>query len=69
LITSNLRKIDPEAARKAVLEYLHSNGHNISQVALVFGVNRAVIYDILRKEEVEGGERGAGTCIVCGCRL
>jgi hypothetical protein len=45
-----LRKINPEAARRAVLEYLRSNGHNISQTALVFGINRTVIYDILRKE-------------------
>ena len=48
-----LRKINPEAARRAVLEYLESNGHNISQTALVFGINRTVIYDILRKA-VEG---------------
>jgi transposase len=45
-----LRKINPEAARRAILEYLGSNGHNISQVALVFGINRTVVYDILRKE-------------------
>ena len=45
-----LRKINPEAARRAVLEYLGSNGHNISQVALIFGINRTVVYDILRKE-------------------
>jgi putative transposase len=44
-----LRKINPEAARRAVLEYLESNGHNISQTALVFGINRTVIYDILSK--------------------
>jgi len=46
-----LRKINPEAARRAVLEYLKSNGHNISQTALVFGVNRTVVYDILRKDK------------------
>jgi len=46
-----LRKINPETARRAVLEYLKSNGHNISQVALVFGINRTVVYDILRKEQ------------------
>lgn len=46
-----LRRINPEAARRAVLEYLKSNGHNISQGAQVFGINRTVIYDILRKEK------------------
>ena len=46
-----LRHINPEAARRAVLEYLKRNGHNISQTALVFGINRTVVYDILRKEE------------------
>ena len=45
-----LREINPETARRAVLEYLKSNGHNISQTALVFGINRTVVYDILRKE-------------------
>lgn len=46
-----LRKINPEAARRAALEYLMSNGHNISQTASVFGINRTVVYDILRKEK------------------
>ena len=46
-----LKRINPEAARRAVLEYLKSNGHNISQGAQVFGINRTVIYDILRKEK------------------
>lgn len=45
-----LRKINPEAARRAVLEYLKSKGHNISQVGLIFGINRTVVYDILKKE-------------------
>jgi transposase len=46
-----LRKVNPEAARFAVLEYLKTNDHNISQAARVFGINRAVAYDILRKEK------------------
>jgi len=46
-----LREINPETARRAVLEYLKSNGHNISQTALVFGINRTVVYDVLRKEK------------------
>ena len=46
-----VRKVNPEAARLAVLEYLGTNGHNISQAASVFGVSRSVVYDILRKEK------------------
>jgi len=48
-----LRRINPGAARRAVLEYLKRNGLNISQGAQVFGINRIVIYDILRKERRE----------------
>ena len=44
-----LRQINPEAARKAVLEYLKTNGGNKAEVAKVFGVNRTVVYDILKK--------------------
>ena len=46
-----LREINPEAARKAVLEYLMTNNHNIANTARVFGINRTVVYDILRKEK------------------
>jgi putative transposase len=45
-----LRKVNAEAARRAVVEYLKTNA-NISQTARLFGVTRAVVYDILRKEE------------------
>lgn len=44
-----LRKINPEAARKAVLEYLEKNNHNISDAAAFFGINRTVVYDIIRR--------------------
>ncbi|MFN2233152.1 MAG: helix-turn-helix domain-containing protein [Anaerolineales bacterium] len=44
-----LRKINPEAARKAVVEYLKSNGGNKAEATRVFGVNRTVVYDILKK--------------------
>ncbi len=44
-----LREINPEAARKAVLEYLKTNGGNKAEAARVFGVNRTVVYDILKK--------------------
>jgi hypothetical protein len=47
-----LRKVNPEAARLSVLEYLGANGHNISQAASVFGISRSVVYDILRKRLV-----------------
>jgi hypothetical protein len=46
-----LRKINPEAARRAVIEYLKTNGHHISQTAAVFGINRTVIYDIITKDK------------------
>jgi len=45
-----LRRINPEAARKAVLEYLKTNNRNISEAASIFGINRTVVYDIIRKE-------------------
>ena len=38
-----LRQINPETARKAVLEYLKTNGGNKEDVARVFGVNRTVV--------------------------
>jgi len=44
-----LREISPEAARKAVLEYLRTNKGNIYQTARLFGINRAVVYDIMKK--------------------
>ena len=46
-----LRRINPEAARKAVLEYLRTNNHNISEAAFIFGIRRPVVYDIIK----EGG--------------
>ena len=45
-----LRSIDPQAARMAVLNYLESVSGNISRTARVFGINRCVVYDILRKQ-------------------
>ena len=33
----------------AVLQYLSGNGHNVSDAARVFGINRSVVYDIMRK--------------------
>ena len=41
--------MNPGAARMAILEYLKSNGGNVSEAARVFGINRPVIYDIKRK--------------------
>lgn len=46
-----LMEINPEAARRAVVEYLKTNNRNISQTACVFGINRPVIYDIIKKEQ------------------
>lgn len=45
-----LRKINPEAARQAVLEYLKANGGKIAECARAFGINRSVVYDILAKQ-------------------
>ena len=45
-----LRAVKPEAARLAVLEYLKTNGGNKSDAARVFGITRAVVYDILKKQ-------------------
>jgi transposase len=45
-----LRKINPEAARQAVLEYLESNGGIVADAARLFGINRCVVYDILKKQ-------------------
>ena len=44
-----LRKTSPEAARQAVVDYCKNNGHNVAEVARTFGINRCVVYDILRK--------------------
>ncbi len=51
-----LRQINPEAARRAVLEYLRSCQHNIAATARVFGITRPVVYDIVKKQE-EGNLR------------
>ena len=51
-----LRKINPETARLAVLEYLKTNGRNIANAANAFGINRPVVYDIL-KQAAEGDFR------------
>jgi len=45
-----LRKVNPETARLVVLEYLRSNRGNIAEAARTFGINRSVVYDILRKQ-------------------
>ncbi len=46
-----LRKVSSEAARLAVLQYLKSNKGNISKTARVFGIQRVVVYDILKKQQ------------------
>ena len=45
-----LRKVNAEAARRAVKEYLKTNG-NISLAARLFGINRVVVYDIIKKDK------------------
>lgn len=46
-----LRRINPQAARVAVLEYLFSNGNNVSDCARVFGITRPIVYKALRKKK------------------
>ena len=54
----SLRKINPEAARQAGLEYLDSNGRNVTDAARMFAINRSVVYDILHKQaEGDLGDR------------
>jgi transposase-like protein len=45
-----LRRFNAEAARRAVLEYLKTDP-NISETARMFGITRAVVYDILKKDK------------------
>jgi transposase-like protein len=45
-----LRRINPEAARRAVLDYLASVDGNVSGTARAFGIRRTVVYDILRRD-------------------
>ena len=44
-----LRKINPETARMAVLEYLDSNGGNITNCAYAFSITRPIVYKAIRK--------------------
>jgi len=46
----SLRKVNPQAARWAVLEYLKNNKGNISEAVRIFGIQRVVVYDILKKK-------------------
>jgi len=46
-----LRKINPEAARMAVLEYLKTKGGKVADCACVFGIQRPVVYNIIKKEK------------------
>ena len=45
-----LRKVNPKAARMAVLNYLEIVSGNISRTARAFCINRSVVYDILKKQ-------------------
>ena len=49
-----LRRINPEAARQAALEYPSSSGHNLAATARAFGVTRPVVYGILAKQQAGG---------------
>ncbi|HEY59869.1 MAG TPA: hypothetical protein G4N92_04160 [Anaerolineae bacterium] len=45
-----LRKVNPQAARLAVINYLESIHSIIARTARVYGINRCVVYDILYKQ-------------------
>ena len=45
-----LRRINPVAARQAVLDYLASCNHNVAETARAFGITRPVVYAIQRKQ-------------------
>ena len=49
-----LRRLDPEAARQAVLDYLRSVDGNVAATARAFAVQRSVIYDIQRRARDDG---------------
>ena len=42
-----LRKINPETARTAVLEFLKSNRGNVTKTAQIFGIQRSTVYNII----------------------
>lgn len=46
-----LRRINPVAARQAVLDYLAFCNHNIAETARAFGITRPVVYAIQRKQQ------------------
>ena len=57
IIYKTLRKINPVAARLALIEYLSTNKGNISDAARTFGIQRTVVYDILKKKKEGGSKR------------
>jgi transposase-like protein len=44
-----LRRLSPEVARQAVLDYLGSTDGDIRATAAAFGINTSVVYDIRRR--------------------
>ncbi len=46
-----LRRINPEAARFAVLSFLKEHDYNITKTASSFGINRTVVYDIVSRSK------------------
>lgn len=48
-----LKKINPEADRLVVIEYLSTSKGNISEAVRTFGIQRTVVYYILKKRKEE----------------
>ena len=46
-----LRQINPEAARQAILQVLKAHNGNVTTTAKIFSVSRATIYKAIRKHE------------------
>lgn len=53
-----LKQISVQAARVAVLEYLSSNGGNVSECARTFGIQRLTVYSLIKKQQEDNlGDR------------
>ena len=62
-----LGKINPEVARLTVIEYLSTDKGNISEAVRTFGIQRTVVYDILKKKkegDLKDGSRAPGAIII-----
>ena len=62
-----LGKINSEAARLTVIEYLSTDKGNISEAVRTCGIQRTVVYDILKKKkegDLKDSSRAPGAIII-----